>query len=35
VRRNGVELCPQPLFEAIAAGRPVDIGVLPSGGCSY
>jgi murein DD-endopeptidase MepM/ murein hydrolase activator NlpD len=35
VRRNGAELCPQPLFQAIADRRPVDIKALPSSGCSY
>jgi murein DD-endopeptidase MepM/ murein hydrolase activator NlpD len=35
VRRNGVDVCPQPMFSAIAEGRPVDLGVLPTSGCSY
>jgi hypothetical protein len=35
VRRNGVQVCPQPLFAAIAAGQPVDVTTLPTSGCSY
>jgi murein DD-endopeptidase MepM/ murein hydrolase activator NlpD len=35
VRRNGVQLCPQPMFRAIAEGRPVEIESLPSSGCVY
>jgi hypothetical protein len=35
VRRNGVDVCPQAMFDAIAEGRPVDVASLSSSGCSY
>jgi murein DD-endopeptidase MepM/ murein hydrolase activator NlpD len=35
VRRSGVQVCPQAMFEAIAEGSPIDIDALPSAGCSY
>jgi len=35
IRRNGVEVCPQPMFDAIFKGAPIDIGALPASGCSY
>jgi hypothetical protein len=35
VRRDGVNVCPQPMFSAIAERRPVDITALPTSGCSY
>lgn len=35
VRRNGVEVCPQPMFAAIHDGGAVDLGALPASGCSY
>jgi hypothetical protein len=35
IRRNGVNVCPQPMFAAIAERRPIDIAALPTKGCSY
>ncbi|MGH9246697.1 MAG: glucosaminidase domain-containing protein [Acidimicrobiales bacterium] len=35
VRRNGGQLCPQPMLRAIAEGAPVDIAGLPDWGCAY
>jgi murein DD-endopeptidase MepM/ murein hydrolase activator NlpD len=35
IRRAGVNACPQSLFSSIAERRPVDVGALPTSGCSY
>jgi murein DD-endopeptidase MepM/ murein hydrolase activator NlpD len=34
VRRNGIQVCPQAMFVAIAGGRPVDIEGLPITECT-
>lgn len=35
IRRNGVDVCPQLMFEAIAQGHAIDVAAVPSSGCTY
>jgi murein DD-endopeptidase MepM/ murein hydrolase activator NlpD len=35
IRRGATQVCPQALFAAINDGRSIEVGALPTSGCSY